>query len=63
LTDFFGGGALLSLRDHLLPGLWPMLVAFVVCALATPLAILLSRRTGVIAQPGGRHAHTNPTRF
>src|SRR6202165_4664237 len=61
LTDFFGGGALLSLRDHLLPGLWPMLVAFAVCALAVPLAIRLSHRTGVIAEPGGRHAHTNPT--
>jgi UDP-GlcNAc:undecaprenyl-phosphate/decaprenyl-phosphate GlcNAc-1-phosphate transferase len=61
LTDFFGGGALLSLRDHLLPGLWPMLVAFAVCALAVPLAIWLSRRTGVIAEPGGRHAHALPT--
>jgi UDP-GlcNAc:undecaprenyl-phosphate GlcNAc-1-phosphate transferase len=61
LTDFFGGGALLSLRDHLLPGLWPMLVAFAVCAVAVPFAITLSRRTGVIADPGGRHAHANPT--
>jgi UDP-GlcNAc:undecaprenyl-phosphate GlcNAc-1-phosphate transferase len=61
LTDFFGGGALVSLRDHLLPGLWPLLVAFAVCALAVPLAIRLSRRTGLIAEPGGRHAHTNPT--
>jgi UDP-GlcNAc:undecaprenyl-phosphate GlcNAc-1-phosphate transferase len=61
LTDFFGGGALLSLRDHLLPGLWPMLVAFAVCAVAVPFAITLSRRTGVIAEPGGRHAHANPT--
>jgi UDP-GlcNAc:undecaprenyl-phosphate GlcNAc-1-phosphate transferase len=61
LTDFFGGGALISLRDHLLPGLWPMLVAFAVCALVVPVAIVLSRRTGLIAQPGGRHAHANPT--
>jgi len=61
LTDFFGGGALTSLRDHLLPGLWPLLVAFAVCALVVPLAIVVSRRTGLIAQPGGRHAHTNPT--
>lgn len=61
MTDFFGGGALQSLRDHLLPGLWPMLVAFAVCALAVPGAIWLSRRLGVIAQPGGRHAHANPT--
>jgi UDP-GlcNAc:undecaprenyl-phosphate GlcNAc-1-phosphate transferase len=61
LTDFFGGGALLSLRDHLLPGLWPMLVAFAVCALAVPLAVRVSHRTGVIAEPGGRHAHALPT--
>jgi UDP-GlcNAc:undecaprenyl-phosphate GlcNAc-1-phosphate transferase len=61
LTDFFGGGALVSLRDHLLPGLWPLLVAFAVCALAVPLAIRLSRRTGLIAEPGGRHAHAKPT--
>ena len=38
-----------------------MLVAFAVCALVVPVAIVLSRRTGLIAQPGGRHAHANPT--
>jgi UDP-GlcNAc:undecaprenyl-phosphate/decaprenyl-phosphate GlcNAc-1-phosphate transferase len=41
--------------------LWPLLVAFSVCAVAVPGAIWLSRRTGVIAEPGGRHAHANPT--
>jgi UDP-GlcNAc:undecaprenyl-phosphate GlcNAc-1-phosphate transferase len=61
LTDFFGTSALYSLRDHLLPGLWPLLAAFAVCALVVPLAIGLSRWTGLIAQPGGRHAHTRPT--
>ena len=61
MTDFFGGGALVSLRDHLLPGLWPLLLAFAVCALVVPVAIVLSRRTGLIAEPGGRHAHANPT--
>ncbi|TMB47108.1 MAG: undecaprenyl/decaprenyl-phosphate alpha-N-acetylglucosaminyl 1-phosphate transferase [Chloroflexi bacterium] len=59
--DFFSNDALISLRDHLLPGLWPFLVAFVVCALAVPLAIRLSHRFGLIAQPGGRHAHASPT--
>ena len=61
MTDFFGGDALVSLRDHLLPGLWPLLVAFAVCAVVVPLAIRLSHRTGLIAEPGGRHAHANPT--
>jgi UDP-GlcNAc:undecaprenyl-phosphate GlcNAc-1-phosphate transferase len=32
-----------------------------VCALAVPVAIRLSRRFGVIAEPGGRHAHASPT--
>src|SRR5260370_42107175 len=61
LTDFFSDQALASLTDHLLPGLWPFLVAMVGCVVAVPLAIYLSRRFGWIAQPGGRHAHSKPT--
>lgn len=61
MSDFFGGGALISLRDHLLPGLWPFLVAFAGCLVVVPIAIWLSRRFGWIAEPGGRHAHANPT--
>src|SRR5260370_41842706 len=61
MTGLVGGGECTSLRDHLLPCLWLLLVAFAVCALLVPVAIVLSRRTGLIAQPGGRHAHPNPT--
>ncbi|MEO8744788.1 MAG: MraY family glycosyltransferase [Candidatus Dormiibacterota bacterium] len=61
MTDFFGGDALLNLREHVLPGLWPLLVAAAICALAVPLMIRLSRLTGLVAEPGGRHAHTKPT--
>ena len=61
MTDFFGGNALANLRDHLLPGLWPLLAAFVVCALTVPLMIRLARRIGVIAMPSERHAHSKPT--
>ncbi|HEV2029496.1 MAG TPA: MraY family glycosyltransferase [Candidatus Dormibacteraeota bacterium] len=61
MTDFFGGDALANLRDHLLPGLWPLLAAFVICALTVPLMIRLARRTGVIAMPSERHAHSKPT--
>lgn len=61
MNDFFGGDALVNLRLHLLPGLWPLLVAFVVCALAVPLMIRVSRSTGMMALPGGRHAHMKPT--
>lgn len=61
MNDFFGGNALVNLREHLLPGFWPLLVAFVVCALVVPLMIRVSRLTGLIAYPGGRHSHTKPT--
>jgi UDP-GlcNAc:undecaprenyl-phosphate GlcNAc-1-phosphate transferase len=61
LIDFFGGDALFNLRDRLLPGLWPLLAALVICALAVPLMIRLSRRLGVIAMPSERHAHSKPT--
>jgi UDP-GlcNAc:undecaprenyl-phosphate GlcNAc-1-phosphate transferase len=59
--DFFSNDALISVRAHLLPGLWPFLVAFAGCAVVVPLAIRLSRRFGIIAEPGGRHAHGSPT--
>ena len=61
MTDFFGGDALFNLRDRLLPGLWPLLIALVVCAIAVPLLIRLSPRFGVIAMPSDRHAHAKPT--
>ena len=61
MTDFFGGDALVNLRTHLLPGLWPLLVAFAVCAVAVPLMIRISRATGMMAVPGERHPHLRPT--
>jgi len=61
LSDFFGGDALANLRDHLLPGLWPLLAAFIICALFVPLMIRIAPRIGVIAMPSERHAHFNPT--
>jgi UDP-GlcNAc:undecaprenyl-phosphate/decaprenyl-phosphate GlcNAc-1-phosphate transferase len=60
-NDFFSERALNNLTEHLLPGLWPFLVALLVCAIAVPFAIVLSRRSGVVAQPGGRHAHMHVT--
>lgn len=61
-SDFFSGSALTNLTEHLLPGLWPFLVAAAVCAIAVPLVALpASRRYGVMAEPGGRHAHARPT--
>jgi UDP-GlcNAc:undecaprenyl-phosphate GlcNAc-1-phosphate transferase len=61
LTDFFSDAALSNLTNHLLPGLWPFLGAMVACAVLVPVAIVLSRRFGWIAEPGGRHAHAGPT--
>jgi UDP-GlcNAc:undecaprenyl-phosphate GlcNAc-1-phosphate transferase len=61
VTDFIGGDAIANLRNHLLPGLWPLLLAFVICAVAAPLMIWVSRRTGMIALPGARHPHMKPT--
>ena len=61
MTDFFGGDALVNLRDHLLPGLWPLLAAAAICIAVVPLMIRVSRSTGLIAQPGGRHSHAKPT--
>ena len=61
MTDFFSDEAIASLTQHLLPGLWPFVVATVVCAAAVPPVMYLSHRFGWIAQPGGRHAHESPT--
>ncbi len=59
--DFFSETALNNLTEHLLPGLWPFLIALIVTAIAVPFGIVLSRRYHVVAEPGGRHAHANPT--
>src|SRR5712691_9862640 len=61
MSDFFSITFLETLRDKVLPGLWPLLVALAACALLVPLAIRVSRRTGIVAVPGGRHAHSTPT--
>ncbi len=61
MTDFFSDQALTSITQHLLPGVWPLLVAFAACVLLVPVSIWLSFRLGWIAQPGGRHAHQRPT--
>ena len=61
MGDFFSLTFLETLRERVLPGLWPLVVALVACALVVPLVIRLSRRTGMLALPGGRHAHATPT--
>ena len=39
-SDFFSDTSLRNLTDHLLPGLWPFIVAAIVCAVAMPLAVV-----------------------
>jgi hypothetical protein len=56
VSDFFSIAFLVTLRDKVLPGVWPLVVALVICAVLVPLAIQVSRRTGMMAVPGGRHA-------
>jgi len=59
-SDFFSINSLIAIRDHLLPGLWPMLLAFATTAALVPLMIWLSRRLGVMAHPSERHVHSRP---
>jgi len=59
-SDFFSVNSLIAIRDHLLPGVWPMLIAFATTAALVPLMIWLSRRLGVIAHPSERHVHSRP---
>jgi UDP-GlcNAc:undecaprenyl-phosphate/decaprenyl-phosphate GlcNAc-1-phosphate transferase len=58
--DFFSISSLIAIRDHLLPGLWPLIIAFATTAALVPVMIVLSRRLGVIAHPSERHVHSRP---
>lgn len=61
MGDFFSDESLTAIRNHVLPGVWPMLIAFVLCALAVPVMIYVSRKTGMMAMPSERHPHSKPT--
>jgi UDP-GlcNAc:undecaprenyl-phosphate GlcNAc-1-phosphate transferase len=61
LGDFFSNESLTSIKDHVLPGVWPLLVAFVLCAVVVPVMIYVSRKTGMMAMPSERHPHSKPT--
>ena len=59
-SDFFSINSLIAIRDHLLPGLGPLLLAFATTAVLVPFMIWLSRRLGVMAHPSERHVHSRP---
>lgn len=50
-----------TVNDHYLSALPIMVVAVVVTMATVPLARWISFRVGAVAQPGGRHIHTQPT--
>ena len=54
MGDFFSLAFLDTIRDKVLPGLWPMVAALVACAVLVPLAIRISRRTGLMAITSSR---------
>ncbi len=61
LETFFSRTFVTHLLGSLLPALGPFLVAALLAAVLTPLAMLIARRIGVLALPGGRHLHDRPT--
>jgi UDP-GlcNAc:undecaprenyl-phosphate GlcNAc-1-phosphate transferase len=61
LEDFFSSDFLGHLAANAIPTLVPFLLAGALTVALTPPAMLLARRLGVVAAPGGRHIHANPT--
>ncbi|MGH7777779.1 MAG: glycosyltransferase family 4 protein [Candidatus Dormibacterales bacterium] len=61
VDQFIGPVSLHQIEAHLRPAVLPFVVAAVLAALLTPLAIVASRRLGVLAVPGGRRIHLRPT--
>lgn len=61
VDQFIGPVSLHQIQAHLRPAVLPFAVAAVLAAVLTPLAIVASRRLGVLAVPGGRRIHLRPT--
>jgi UDP-GlcNAc:undecaprenyl-phosphate GlcNAc-1-phosphate transferase len=60
-SAFFSTQFLTTAAGNLLPALFPFLLACATTIALTPVAILVGRRLGIVAQPGGRHIHALPT--
>jgi UDP-GlcNAc:undecaprenyl-phosphate/decaprenyl-phosphate GlcNAc-1-phosphate transferase len=61
LDAFFSREFLQTVAGHLLPAAFPFLLALLAALVLTPLAMLAGRRLRVVAWPGGRHIHAQPT--
>jgi UDP-GlcNAc:undecaprenyl-phosphate/decaprenyl-phosphate GlcNAc-1-phosphate transferase len=61
LDAFFSRAFLVHLASSLIPAFGPFLLAGASAIVLTPLAMRLARRLGLVAAPGGRHIHLQPT--
>jgi UDP-GlcNAc:undecaprenyl-phosphate GlcNAc-1-phosphate transferase len=58
--DFFSRDFISTALHNLAPAVGPAAVAFLACAVLTPLGILVARRIGFLALPRDRDIHTRP---
>ena len=61
LEAFFSRAFVGHLAGSLIPAFGPFVLAGAGAVVLTPLAMLLARRLGLVALPGGRHIHLRPT--
>ncbi len=61
LEPFFSRAFVVHLMESLLPAFGPFVLAALLAAGLTPLAITIARRYGVVSVPGGRHLHARTT--
>lgn len=61
LEDFFGPIFLHHLADSLRPAIGPFLLAAILAAALSLPAMVVARRLGMVAVPGGRHIHLRQT--
>jgi len=61
LEAFFSKAFVSHLAGSLIPAFGPFVLAGAAAIALTPLAMLLARRSGAMALPGGRHIHLRPT--
>src|SRR5579859_4892509 len=61
LAAFFTKAFVTHLAQSLIPAFGPFVLAGAAAIVLTPLAMLLARRVGTVALPGGRHIHLRPT--
>ncbi len=61
LDAFFSRAFLSHLASSLVPAFGPFLLAGATTIVLTPAVMLVARRFGLVAVPGGRHIHLQPT--